>query len=383
MKTPKVSVVASAYNSELYIGRTIESILGQTFTDYEFILVDDASRDHTWEIIEQYASRDPRIIPLQNKVNLGVVGGLNRGLQAACGEYIARQDADDISLPDRFARQVEFLDANPEYGVVGSRINYIDSQDNPMDMLDPFQATENDEIQAKLLEYNCLCGPALMIRRKSLNEAGFWFGEGMDASEDYDICLRLAEVSKIASLPERHYLYRIHPQSASRTREFMQALHKANALENAIHRRFGPQPDVIRYKNVSRDYLWSSLLACLNGDRTAAHHWIEHAMHLYPPLLQKDEPVRTMIEYRTPNEVQGAITYFDSIFNDLLPQTPKIKSLYNNMISAVHMKEVFAGAAQGNQDRIRRNLWPGISHNPSWLLNYGVLVILVKNFLSH
>jgi glycosyltransferase involved in cell wall biosynthesis len=110
VQNPKVSVLMSVYNGESHLGEAVEGILKQTFTDFEFIIVDDGSTDSTWSILSEYATRDKRIVLLQNKNNIGLAQSLNKGLAMARGEYIARQDADDISLSVRFANQVEYLD---------------------------------------------------------------------------------------------------------------------------------------------------------------------------------------------------------------------------------------------------------------------------------
>ena len=117
---PKVSVVMPAYNAEKYIGEAIESILNQTFRNFEFIIINDGSVDRTKEIIQEYD--DPRIVLLENDKNSGIVVTLNKGVDAATGEYIARMDADDIALSNRIEQQVMFLNTHRNIGVVGSAL---------------------------------------------------------------------------------------------------------------------------------------------------------------------------------------------------------------------------------------------------------------------
>src|SRR5258707_849690 len=116
--SPRVSVVMSVYNGEKYLGEAVDSILAQTFTDFEFIIIDDGSEDRSPELIEAYV--DSRISFLRNEKNVGLTRSLNKGLQVASGEYIARMDCDDVSLPDRFAKQVAFMDANSGVGACGT-----------------------------------------------------------------------------------------------------------------------------------------------------------------------------------------------------------------------------------------------------------------------
>lgn len=117
---PKVSVVMPAYNAEKYIGESIKSILNQTFIDFEFIIINDGSRDRTKEIILSYSN--DRIVYLENEINSGIVVTLNKGLEYATGEYIARMDADDIAVAERLEKQIEFMEENKDVGVLGTGI---------------------------------------------------------------------------------------------------------------------------------------------------------------------------------------------------------------------------------------------------------------------
>ena len=118
MKSPQISVVMPAYNAEKYITEAIDSILFQTFKDFEFIIINDASTDSTKDIIESY--KDPRIKLVNNEQNKGVAKSLNIGISVACGKYIARMDADDIALPERFQKQFDFMEQHPNIDVCGS-----------------------------------------------------------------------------------------------------------------------------------------------------------------------------------------------------------------------------------------------------------------------
>jgi glycosyltransferase involved in cell wall biosynthesis len=124
-KNPKVTVLMPVYNGEKYLREAIESILNQTFIDFEFLIINDGSTDRSVEIIESYS--DPRIRLVHNERNMKLIATLNKGLELARGEYIARMDCDDISLPERLAKQVAFMDANPEVGVLGTAFQTIDS----------------------------------------------------------------------------------------------------------------------------------------------------------------------------------------------------------------------------------------------------------------
>lgn len=375
---PRVSVVTSVFNGAAYLDECIQSILNQTFSDFEFILIDDGSSDQSWETIRQYASEDHRIVPIHNELNQGVVAGLNQGLAAARGQYIARQDADDVSLPERIARQVDFLDRQPDYGMTACRVSFIDANSQPVEQPNPFLVVENKEIQEALINNMCLCGPTIMMRRHSLEAAGFWFGAGLDASEDYDLCLRLAEVTRLFNLPETSYLYRQHPQSASRVREYKQVYRKAIALENAVQRRGDAQITRTAYSTLGRDYLLASALAFANGETAMACAALAKVKEFDPSIFTRNEVVEQTVCYRMPEEVDDAIAFVDGFFTTCLPQSHSLKRLRAKLISNLHMKEVFAGARRREGERVLRHLWKGVREDPGWLKNRGVIAIALR-----
>ncbi len=378
MQTPLISVVMAVYNGGPYLAASIESILNQTWRDFELIVVDDGSTDASWAILTDYAARDERIVALRNPANAGVVRSLNTGLQKARGRIIARQDADDISAPARFQAQLDYLGSHNDYGLVAAVPQLIDPEGHPLDQTGR-DATENEEIQSKLLDHMCLCGATIMVRRESLEAAGFFFSDGLNASEDYDICLRLAEVTKVASLRGGLYLYRQLPQSASRTQEQRQALNKAIALERAIYRRYGAAPAVQKLAPVGRDYLRAALIGAARCDLDAARHSLRRAVEVYPPLFSDKALVEGLVKSYTPlGQVENALQYTDAVFRELLPATPGYRRLRDRLASNLHMGEAFAAAGRGQYALARVHLWQGLRRAPGWLLNRGVVVIGVK-----
>jgi len=218
MTPPKVSVLMPVYNGERYVREALESILAQTFTDYEFIIVDDGSTDGTPFILAEYARQDPRIVLLTNGANRGLVATLNRGLEAARGQYIARMDADDVSLPERLARQVAYLDQHPEVGVLGTNVAYIDSEGR---FLNGGRPKDPQPLSPTLLQWLLLwrCAiyhPTVMLRRSILAETGLAYDPAFRHAEDRDLWTRLAPYTLIASLPEVLVYYRVLPTSRSR-----------------------------------------------------------------------------------------------------------------------------------------------------------------------
>lgn len=382
MADPKISVVMSAFNGEPFLGPAIESILKQSFSDYELIIVDDGSTDSTWETILAYAEKDARIVPLRNQPNVGVVRALNRGLDQSKGAIIVRHDADDLSHPERFQRQLDFLDAHPDYGVVGAVPQLIDVHDNPL-TLKGWDATDNDEIQRKLPDYMCLCGPTIVMRRECLKAADFYFSAGLDASEDYDICLRLAEVTKLASLDGALYLYRQHPNSASHKRARQQMVNKAIALERAVTRRYGSTPPPEMIALIARDYLHAAMIGCVGKDLAAAKNDLARALTFSPALLEQDEPLQALVQAYTPLQTtEEALAFTTSVFDDLLPRSRFLAHLKSRLLARLHMSEVFSGINQNQPWRKESHLWAGIRLDPSWLLNRGVISILGRSLLK-
>lgn len=206
--SPRVSVIMPVYNVEAYVAKSIASILGQTFADFEFIIIDDGSKDKTPRIIRSF--KDPRI-RFYERPHLGTVYQLNFGLKQARGQYIARQDGDDYSNPERFQKQIYFLDTHPEYGVVSSAMQLIDEKKCPIGTLRYPQEPDYD----KLMKKCCISHPASMWR-KEINDRLAGYGEKFNKNccEDYDFWLRVAEHYRLYVLNEVLYTKREHPQSS-------------------------------------------------------------------------------------------------------------------------------------------------------------------------
>lgn len=201
---PKISVIMPAYNAEKYIAEAIDSILGQTFGDFEFIILNDCSSDRTEEIILSYD--DPRIVYLKNERNLGVAATLNRGLAMAKGEYIARMDADDISLPERFAKQVAYLDGHPAVAVLGTNLEAFDQTGV---LRYGWSATDPDQMRIDLL-FSCgLAHPSVMMRRSVTAELG-GYDPAFEGLEDYELWCRVARKYDVTTLPDILFRYRMH-----------------------------------------------------------------------------------------------------------------------------------------------------------------------------
>jgi len=259
MVTPGVSILMPVYNDERYVCKAIESILNQTFTDFKFIIIDDGSTDNTPRILSEYARCDPRIKLIRNKDNRGIVYSLNRGLSLTRSEYIARMDANDISLPERLAKQVAYLDQHPEVGVLGTNIAYIDTRGN---LLNNGRPKDRHELSPNfirwMLMWRCpIYHPTVMIRRSILKQTGFGYDPTFRHVEDRDLWTRLAEHTIIASLPEVLVYYRIDPISICRIHRKEQQSKDVAISRREIIKLLGYNPD---------EEILNTLLRVFSGD---------------------------------------------------------------------------------------------------------------------
>lgn len=230
MKNPKVSVLMTAYNSEKYIAEAIESILKQTFKDFEFIIINDGSKDKTVKIIKSF--KDPRIVLIDNKKNQGLIAVLNQGLDICRGEYIARMDSDDVSFSERFAKQIEFMDKNLDVGVLGtmgyiwdmSDINksYIYSKKQKMTFIDILGRHRPDH-------------PTTMIRRAVIEKYKFRYDKNYKCCEDYELWSRMIHVTKIENLQEVLFKHRWHGDNVSITDAVCQNENDLKVRQNMLN----------------------------------------------------------------------------------------------------------------------------------------------------
>lgn len=241
---PRVSVIIPAYNAQRYLGESVESVLAQTFTDFECIVVDDGSTDRTQRILSELAERDERLRSIRIPHG-GIVEALNAGVSEARGELIARMDADDVCLPRRLARQVRHMDEHPECVTLGTAVMLVD----------PYGSTlweigvkpEHEQIDAELLKGNgwALFHPTALIRKTPMLAVGGYRPE-YQWSEDIDLFLRMAEVGRLANLTDALLHYRQHFASVNRNKVELQLRRNRRLLTEAYQRRGRDLPDDFR-----------------------------------------------------------------------------------------------------------------------------------------
>ncbi len=229
---PTISVNMAVYNAERHLSVAIESILNQTFTDFEFLIIDDGSTDRSLKILETYAQQDHRI-RVTSRGNRGIAKTRNELLRQSQGEFIAVMDADDVAALERFALQVEFLRTHPKVICLGGDYDMIDSQGN---LLYSITVPKHNDEESLLTGSTVIRHPSAMICRATLLQVG-GYDETLKAAIDLDLWLRLGEVGELANLDHMLLKYRVHSNSVSERITSRQSHDARNACERAWQRR--------------------------------------------------------------------------------------------------------------------------------------------------
>ena len=392
----EVSVLMSVYNAERYVGEAIESILGQGFRDVEFIIVDDGSTDGTSEILRGF--QDDRVILVRNEENIGLTRSLNRGLELARGKYIARLDADDVSLPDRLEKQVQFLDAHPDVGLVGCAAEYIDPRGNTLGVQRPLR----ENLSELLTRHNWFNHSTVVFRRECLDEVGP-YREAFRYAQDYDLWLRIAEKYEVACMPEPLVRIRFSPDSFSASRKAHQRAYIDLAIELGGQRRETGKDllqdsagkrelDLERLAkpttgSLARGWLRTGCLHYLLGDIPRAKQSIAKAIVHQPELLREADRIVEYVvgfglSYATELDSRhGAVQFVHRVFSNLPPPMTHLTQLKSKATARVYITSAFESYETHDFSRVRRDLPLAIYHDPSWLRNRGVWSILVRSFV--
>lgn len=232
MKKPKVSVVMPVYNAEKSVRKSIKSILKQTLQNFEFIIINDASKDKTLEIIRRYKSKDKRIRLISNSHNLKIANSLNLGISIAKADLVARMDGDDISHPKRLELQYLYLKDNPEVAIVGSNISITD---NGKEVWKRTYPTSSRDLKKVMFRYSPFAHPTVMIRKKIFEEVGGYNPEIVPC-EDIDLWFKIGAKYDFGNVPKTLLKYNLSDVSGShynlRKTELLGFKIKINAIEN-------------------------------------------------------------------------------------------------------------------------------------------------------
>lgn len=286
MQVPTVSVVMPVYNGSDYLQESIDSILNQTYSDFEFIIIDDCSTDNTWEILKLNSQQDKRIKLFQNSENLGLIKSLNKGINVAKGQYIARQDADDISLPTRLEQEVEVLEKQPDCILVSSNIQVIKGSNKKVIEI-MRKACKPELVPWHLLFYNRIGGHSQVMYRREFVMAIGGYSELYPHIEDYELWCRLSRTGKkIIILPEILLTYRRHGQSISAKKSKEQESNRYKQVKANIEHLTGTSTSIEEAK---------ALMGFWKGNRESI---LEVWHHRFPSASQVDFVHKSLIELK-------------------------------------------------------------------------------------
>lgn len=282
---PLISVLMPVYNCDEYVQAAIDSILNQTFRDFEFIIIDDGSEDRTAEIVKAAAVRDPRIKVI-SRANRGIVPSLNEAMEHASGALMARMDGDDISLPDRFARQLAYLEANPDCGLVGTQIMFTDPDGRPIaPMPNPIS---HDDIVATMMAGRESVSHPTVIFRSDIARSIDGYSDRFIHAEDMDFFLRMAEKTRVANLADILLHYRQHSKSVGRMYAKVQAESHTRAIVEAAYRMGISEPKPVSVSDASDvvdDYARWAWWALSGGQLSTARLYAGKVLRARPTSL--------------------------------------------------------------------------------------------------
>ncbi len=245
---PVISVLMSVYNSEKYLSEAIESILHQTFADFEFIIIDDASTDRSLEIIQEHAAVDDRIIVVENDDNLGLTRNLNKGIHLARGEYIARMDADDISLPERFEKQFAYMCENQDVWVLGGQTQRIDAFGEPTARSWIYE--QKYYLWTALIKIPGVAHPTALMRKDKIMAIG-GYPEEFKCSQDQALWSKLFDYGfPIRNIPDIVLKYRTHDENISNVFRTKQEKSSKEIRRRLIVKELGYEISTAEFENL-------------------------------------------------------------------------------------------------------------------------------------
>ena len=272
IKHPLISVVMSCYNSQSTIKDAVDSILSQTVEDFELIIIDDASTDDTLKILREY--EDERIILVCNDTNRGLGYNLNYGVKIAKGDYIARMDSDDISLPYRFECQVKYLREHPDVICLGSRAKKIGklSMFNRLFRSTILQVQSYDDIKIQMLNGTPMLHPSVMFNGILLRESGLNYDPAFKRAQDYELWSRMVFDYKMENLKDILLLYRYSSTQASNQYRKEQIVNSEVMYRRVLHKLLGRE---VSDEELNMHILFSTKLNCDKDELEKVSKWVE------------------------------------------------------------------------------------------------------------
>ena len=300
--SPYVTVLMSVYNGEKYLKEAIDSILNQTFEDFEFLMIDDGSTDQSLKILRSY--KDPRLRIVQNEKNIGLIKSLNKGLKLAQGKYIARMDADDISLPERLEKQVTFMDVSPKIGVCGTWLQAFGEIKRTV-VKSPLN---HEDIIARMFCDNSIWHPTVIFRKDIIDRYHLFYDENAQGCEDYKLWVEMTKVTILANLPEVLLLYRIHDSQVTKLGSNSQDI-KNDLVENFLGRPLTNHENKC-HKSLHFAKPHSDILPIQDVEK-----WVDFLKNLNASKKTYIEPMFSQTLYKAKKEMHKNSFYYSTRYN--------------------------------------------------------------------
>jgi glycosyltransferase involved in cell wall biosynthesis len=371
-----VSVIIPAYNQAHYLGRAIQSVLAQTYSEFEIIVVNDGSSDNTSSVVE--AISDPRMHYIYQD-NKGLSGARNTGIRVSRGAYISYLDADDEFLPGKLSALIGVIKKTPEVGLAAGQAIPVDEEGQQIGSVFNRGIPED---HSELLLSNPLHVGSVLVSAEWQRVAGF-FDEKLNSYEDWDMWLRLARAGcKMAWIDQPVSLYRFHPHQMTRDGRRMTEANFA-VLERVFSDKELPKSwraqEDLAYSNA---YLRASAHCYLEGDFGSAKENVLKAVALDPGLLENEAlPLRERFSAWTDlPKTDAPLIFLENIYSHLPEEiSPLVRP--RNALSEAAMGIAFRAFQDGDFQLSREAVWRAVSCKPSWLLNRGVIAIFLKSLL--
>ena len=374
---PKVSVIIPAYNQAKYLRDAIDSVLNQTFQDFEIIIVDDGSIDETHDVVFSY--NHTRITYIHQK-NEGSSSARNTGIIASNGNYLAFLDADDLLLPNKIENQIVAFDNNPSLILVLSGWDFVDENGSIISRIRPWEKNPNLDLESWLIGIPFVIHGALF--RRDCFETNGMFDATLTDSEDWDLFIRIASSRNLMAWTKQILCsYRIH--SSNMTRDPDRLSQKIRVLDNFFNSTFSNQvDDEIKVKAYSNAYLQITNIAYLANDFERAKKFFFEAIKCNPNLLSIDQSplIEIVKNWVLEPRVYNRFLHLKNILNHLPGNLEFIKTKYHRrLFSETHMDTAFLYYSQQRYHKVPWEIIKSYYYNPRNLKNQGALIILNKS----
>ena len=376
---PKVSVIIPAYNQAHFLQDAVDSVLNGIYADFEIVIVDDGSTDHTRQIAENIS--DPRVKYVYQE-NRGLAGARNTGIRNTTGKYIAYLDSDDLFAPEKLEVLAKKLDNEPELGLVAGQNILIGDEGSALgEIFD----TPLPQDGARLLLGNPITVGSVLLRREWQEKAGF-FDESLRSYEDWDMWLRLAKLGcKMGWVPKPVYYYRFH--SAQMTRDDRQMTTATFAVLDKVYQESDLPPSwlTLRDEAYSHANIRSAAQAYSVRKYDQAKEYLREAVRLNPALSANNAELlaKNIMGWANYSKTSEPLPFLEDIYANLPENLEDLAARKAQDISNIAMQIAFTAYSQGDFSKTRTTLWYAFRQQPRWLLNRGALSLFVRSWLSN